>query len=56
MEMNAFVAGNIDEVRTLATNLLKAADVVAADLEGGSETEIRYKDGEIIISYPMDKK
>lgn len=56
MEMNAFVAGNVDEVRTLATNLLKAADVVAADLEGGSETEIKYKDGEIIISYPMDKK
>lgn len=54
MKMNAFVAGNVEEVRTLAMNLLKAADVVAADLEGGSETEIMYKDGNIIISYPVD--
>jgi len=54
--MNAFVAGNVDEVMTLATNLLNAANVVAVDLNGGSETEIMYKDGKIIISYPMDKK
>jgi hypothetical protein len=54
--MNAFVAGNVDEVRTLATNLLKAADVVAEDLEGGSETEIKYQDGKMIISYPMGKE
>lgn len=54
--MNAFVAGNVNEVTTLATNLLNAANVVAVDLGGGSETEIMYKDGKITISYPMDKK
>ena len=54
--MNAFVAGTVDEVIELATNLLKAASVVAADLEGHPETEIKYKEGEIIISYPMGKK
>lgn len=53
--MTAFVAGTPDEVRTLATSLLEAADV-AEDLDGGSKTEIKYKDGDIIISYPLDKK
>lgn len=54
--MNAFVSGSIDEVRTLATNLLNAADVVAVDLNGGPKTEVMYKDGKIVVSYPMDKK
>jgi hypothetical protein len=53
--MNAFVAGNVDEVRTLATNLLKAVEVATSDLDD-SKTEIKYKDGDIIISYPLDKK
>lgn len=53
--MNAFVAGNVDEVRTLATTLLKAVDVASSDLDE-SKVEIKYKDGDIIISYPMDKK
>lgn len=53
--MHAFVAGDIEEVRTLVTHLLKAADA-AEKTEGGSKTEIMYKDGKITISYPMDKK
>ncbi len=55
--MNAFVAGKIDEVRTLATNLLKAVDIVeSAEFDVGPETEIKYKDGDIFISYPMKDK
>ena len=54
--MNAFVAGKVDEVRALAISLLRATDIVTEKLEGCSETEIKYKDGDIIISYPMDKK
>lgn len=53
--MNAFVAGNIEEVRMLATSLLKAVSVVSTEFDC-SKTEIKYKDGEIIISYPMDKE
>lgn len=53
--MNAFVAGSIEEVRTLATSLLKAVDVVSSEFDC-SKTEIKYKDGDIIISYPMGKE
>lgn len=48
--MNAFVAGNVNEVRALANNLLNAAKAVDESIDG-SNVEIKYKDGEIIISY-----
>ena len=48
--MNAFVAGNVNEVRALGNNLLNAAKAVEESIDG-SNVEIKYKDGEIIISY-----
>ncbi len=48
--MNAFVAGNVNEVKELALALLGATKTVNESIEG-SNVEIKYKDGEIIISY-----
>ena len=48
--MNAFVAGNVNEVRTLGNHLLNAAKAVDESIDG-SGVKIQYKDGEIIISY-----
>lgn len=54
--MNAFVAGNVNEVRDLGMALLHATCVAKA-IEGkslnrsGSSIDVTYKDGEIIISY-----
>lgn len=48
--MNAFVAGKVDEVKTLGTILLDAADAVDQSIRGNN-VEIQYKDGHVIISY-----
>lgn len=48
--MNAFVAGNVNEVKRLALALLGATNTVNESIDG-SDVEIKYKDGEIIISY-----
>lgn len=52
--MNAFVAGNVNEVKNLAYALLKATNVVE-EATKNPDVEIMYKDGKIIISYRPEK-
>ena len=52
--MNAFVCGNIDEVKGLGTILLNAAETAEYCIIGdgeGTGVNIKYKDGFIEISY-----
>ena len=48
--MNAFVAGDVNEVKDLASALLDATKAVDESING-SDVEIMYKDGKITISY-----
>lgn len=52
--MNAFVSGNIEEVKGLGTMLLNAAETAEFCIVGGkegSDVDIKYKDGRIEINY-----
>lgn len=52
--MNAFVCGNIEEVKGLGTILLNAAETAEYGIIGdkeGTDIKIKYNDGRIEISY-----
>ena len=52
--MNAFVSGNIEEVKGLGTMLLNAAETAEYGIIGdkeGTDIKIKYQDGFIEIRY-----
>lgn len=48
--MNAFVAGNVNEVKKLGTILIEAVNAADQSIEG-RDVENQYKDGKVSITY-----